>query len=59
MSFGIAETSVFFLLPILSVLVSTAVMILAAVAAWRIMKAQEAAARSLQQIARDISSRSI
>lgn len=49
-SFGVMEGP-FLIIPLLSVLVSAGVMILVAVAAWRIMKAQEATSRALQQIA--------
>ena len=39
------------ILPLLSVLVSAGVMIVMAIAVWRIMQAQEQTARALQQIA--------
>lgn len=48
---SVVSTGAFFILPLLSAVVSVAVMIIAVVALWRIMKAQEATAHALRQIA--------
>lgn len=55
---GFGISAGFFILPLLYMLLVAAVVIVMTIAAWRIMKAQEATASALQQIADSFRTRS-